>query len=273
MADRVFTKLAAVDEPRRQGLDARRSSTAARPRRVRMTSSSRGNCSRARSRRPAASRFRRCTPSPSGCSGSFRSRPTCPAHFKVLDESELKRLLREARDAALAELSASSDSAGALDLVARELGAPRFDELLTEALSRAETFAAHDDALAYAAALERSARSCARRDGRERRGGDARRRRRAHAAREMGATPRGRQEAGPENCREPSRGECEDRAGQARVQALLDGVFQGRRRASRRREWPADDQSHGPESSRRSRTTCVASRIACSSCASAGAQR
>ncbi len=45
-----------------------------------------------------------------------------PAHFKVLDESESKRLLIEARDAALAELSASSESKSALDLVAREVG-------------------------------------------------------------------------------------------------------------------------------------------------------
>ena len=76
-----------------------------------------------------------------------------PAHFKVLDERESKLLLLEARDAALAELSAASESMGALDLVARELGAARFDELLAEALSRAETFGAHDDALAYVAAL------------------------------------------------------------------------------------------------------------------------
>ena len=46
-----------------------------------------------------------------------------PAHFNVLDESELKRLLIEARDAALAELSASSESKSALELVARESGA------------------------------------------------------------------------------------------------------------------------------------------------------
>ena len=46
-----------------------------------------------------------------------------PAHFNVLDESDSKRLLLEARDAALVELGASSESAGALDLVARESGA------------------------------------------------------------------------------------------------------------------------------------------------------
>jgi ATP-dependent helicase/nuclease subunit A len=76
-----------------------------------------------------------------------------PAHFKVLDEHESKRLLIEARDAALAELSASNDSAAALGLVARESGATRFDELLIEALSRADIFGAHRDASSYAEAL------------------------------------------------------------------------------------------------------------------------
>jgi ATP-dependent helicase/nuclease subunit A len=76
-----------------------------------------------------------------------------PAHFNVLDESESKRLLREARDAALAKLGASSESASALDLVARESGAARFDELLMEALGHAEAFSAHNDAPGYSAAL------------------------------------------------------------------------------------------------------------------------
>jgi ATP-dependent helicase/nuclease subunit A len=76
-----------------------------------------------------------------------------PAHFNVLDESESKRLLLDARDAALAELSASSESKSALDLVARESGAARFDELLMEALGRAEIFGAYDDAKSYVAAL------------------------------------------------------------------------------------------------------------------------
>ena len=76
-----------------------------------------------------------------------------PAHFNVLDESESKRFLLEARDAALAELGASTESARALDLVARESGPTLFDALLTEALSRAEIFGAHDDALSYANAL------------------------------------------------------------------------------------------------------------------------
>ena len=76
-----------------------------------------------------------------------------PAHFNVLDESESKRLLIEARDAALAELSASSESKSALDLVARESGPTLFDALLTEALGRTEIFGAHDDGPSYANAL------------------------------------------------------------------------------------------------------------------------
>ena len=76
-----------------------------------------------------------------------------PAHFNVLDERESKRLLRQARDAALTELGASSAGAAAVEKVARESGAPRFDELLMEALSRAEAFGAHDDAESYVAAL------------------------------------------------------------------------------------------------------------------------
>ena len=49
-----------------------------------------------------------------------------PAHFSVLDESESKRLLIEARDTTLAEL-ASRAKASALDLVARESGAAGFE--------------------------------------------------------------------------------------------------------------------------------------------------
>jgi ATP-dependent helicase/nuclease subunit A len=82
----------------------------------------------------------------------FPFEATVPAHFNVLDETESKRLLREARDAALAGLSASSESKSALDLVARESGAARFDELLMEALGRAETFGAYDER-GYVAAL------------------------------------------------------------------------------------------------------------------------
>jgi ATP-dependent helicase/nuclease subunit A len=73
-----------------------------------------------------------------------------PAHFNVLDDSDSKRLLLEARDAALVELGASSECAAALHLVARESGPTVFDALLTEALGCAEIFRAHDDALSYA---------------------------------------------------------------------------------------------------------------------------
>jgi len=76
-----------------------------------------------------------------------------PAHFNVLDDSDSKRLLLEARDAALVELGASSECAAALDLVARESGPTIFDALLTEALGCTEIFRAYDDALSYADAL------------------------------------------------------------------------------------------------------------------------
>jgi ATP-dependent helicase/nuclease subunit A len=147
-----------------------------------------------------------------------------PAHFKVLDERESKRLLLEARDAALAELSASSESAGALDLVARESGAARFDELLMEALSRAETFAAHDDAPAYAAALSvplgLSARVTVASVETEMLGGDVGRMRREKWAQSL--------ELGSKQDRQLAaklRAANEEGAPQARVQALLSALF------------------------------------------------
>ena len=128
-----------------------------------------------------------------------------PAHFKVLDERESRRLLIEARDGALAELSASSESAGALDLVARESGAARFDELLMEALSRADIFGAHDDALGYAAALRAPLGlapgvTTASVEA-EMLGGDVGRVRRKRWAETLETGKKQRQE----NCREPSR--------------------------------------------------------------------
>ena len=147
-----------------------------------------------------------------------------PAHFNVLDESESKRLLREARDAALAELSASSETGSALDLVARESGAARFDELLTEALGRAETFAAHDDALAYAAAL--SAPLGLKPGARvasveaEMLGGDVGCARREKWAQALEAGKKQDQKIA-----EHLRAANEDGARQVRVQALLKGLF------------------------------------------------
>jgi ATP-dependent helicase/nuclease subunit A len=147
-----------------------------------------------------------------------------PAHFKVLDESESKRLLIEARDTALVELSASSESTGALDLVARESGAARFDELLTEALSHAETFAAHDGALAYADALSTplglEAGATAASVEAEMLGGEVERMRREAWAQALEAGKKQDQKIA-ENLRAAN----EDGARQARVQALLQALF------------------------------------------------
>jgi ATP-dependent helicase/nuclease subunit A len=147
-----------------------------------------------------------------------------PAHFKVLDESESKRLLREARDAALAELSASSESIGALELVARESGATRFDELLTEALSRAETFAAHDDAPAFAAALSvplgLSPGVTAASVEAEMLGGDV-----GHMRREKWAQGLKAGKSQDQKIAENLRAANEDRARPACVQALLRALF------------------------------------------------
>jgi ATP-dependent helicase/nuclease subunit A len=76
-----------------------------------------------------------------------------PAHFKVIDENEARLVMLEARDRALAALSAAPESMAKLDLVARECGALAFDDLLKEALSRAEALSAHSGASSYAAAL------------------------------------------------------------------------------------------------------------------------
>ena len=90
-----------------------------------------------------------------------------PAHFKVIDENEARLLMLEARDRALAALSAAPDSMAKLDLVARECGALAFDDLLKEALSRAEALGAHGEASSYAAALGDLARDRAERYGRK----------------------------------------------------------------------------------------------------------
>jgi ATP-dependent helicase/nuclease subunit A len=147
-----------------------------------------------------------------------------PAHFKVLDEREAKRSLIEARDAAFAELAASSEYAGALDLVARESGAAKFDELMTEALSRAEVFGAHDDAFAYAAALRSplglgpgvtSASVEA-----EMLGGDIGRMRRERWAQALDLGKKHDQ-----NIAANLRAADQDEACQVRIQALLDAFF------------------------------------------------
>ena len=147
-----------------------------------------------------------------------------PAHFNVLDESDSKRLLLEARDAALVELGASSESAAALDLVARESGPTTFDALLTEALGRAEIFGAHDDALSYADALRAplglapGVTIASVED--EMLGGDVGRMRRERWAETLDAgTKHDRSIA--ENLRAAN----QESARQARIQALLDAFF------------------------------------------------
>jgi ATP-dependent helicase/nuclease subunit A len=148
-----------------------------------------------------------------------------PAHFNVLDESDSKRLLLDARDAALVELGASSESADALHLVARESGAAKFDELLMEALGRAEIFGAHNDALSYATALRAplglapGATIASVED--EMLGGDVGRLRRERWAQAL--------EAGTKQDRalaESLRAANEDGASQTRVRALLNAFFQ-----------------------------------------------
>jgi len=147
-----------------------------------------------------------------------------PAHFKIIDEREARLMLVEARDAALAELGSQPESAAALDLVAREAGAYQFDDLLKEALSRAEAFSAHDDARDYAAALGEalglapgvtSASIEA-----EMLGGDLGRKRRETSARQLdGGSSNDRE------CAEKLRIANADGESETRIQALLDAFF------------------------------------------------
>ncbi len=189
-----------------------------------MISSSRANCSRVRSRPRAASRFQTLHAFAERLLRLFPFEANVPAHFSVLDESELKRLLREARDAAFAELSASSESKSALDLVARELGAARFDELLMEALGRADAFSAHDDASGYAAALRgplglAPGATVASVEA-EMLGGEVERRRRETWAQALEVGKKHDQ-----NIAANLRAADQDSVRQARVQALLDAFF------------------------------------------------
>jgi ATP-dependent helicase/nuclease subunit A len=147
-----------------------------------------------------------------------------PAHFNVLDESDSKRLLLEARDAALVELGASSESGDALDLVARESGPTLFDALLTEALGCAEIFGAHDDARSYADALRAplglAAGVTIASVEAEMLGGDVGRMRRERWAQALEAGKKHDQNIAA-NLRATDQGGVR----QARVQALLDAFF------------------------------------------------
>src|SRR5271166_3619881 len=75
-----------------------------------------------------------------------------PAHFRVIDESEAEALMREARDQAIVALR-ESPGGDALERVARDAGAFKFDDLLKEARAFSETFRAFDGAHAFAEAL------------------------------------------------------------------------------------------------------------------------
>jgi ATP-dependent helicase/nuclease subunit A len=147
-----------------------------------------------------------------------------PAHFNVLDESDSKRLLLEARDAALVELGGSSESANALILVARESGPTIFDELLMEALGRAEIFAGYDDVLAYGAALRAplglAPGATVESVEAEMLGGDVGCMRREKWAQALEAGKKQDQKIA-----ETLRAANEDRASQVRVQALLMALF------------------------------------------------
>ncbi len=75
-----------------------------------------------------------------------------PAHFQVIDERETDALIDEARDRAIVGIGSSSAS-NALERVARDAGAFKFDDLLRETLGFAEAFEAFRDAQTFAEAL------------------------------------------------------------------------------------------------------------------------
>ena len=75
-----------------------------------------------------------------------------PAHFRVIDERETDGLMEQARNRAIVGIRSSSAS-NALERVARDAGAFKFDELLRETLNFAETFEAFGDAETFAEAL------------------------------------------------------------------------------------------------------------------------
>ncbi len=147
-----------------------------------------------------------------------------PAHFKVIDEREAEELIDEARDRAIAAFEAASETAEALDFVAREAGAFNFDVLIGEALAYAETFAAFDDSATFAAALrarlDLASETTTASVEAEMLGGDIGRRRRQAWAQALDAGKTKDQE-----CAAKLRAADEETDPAARIEALLDAFF------------------------------------------------
>jgi ATP-dependent helicase/nuclease subunit A len=78
-----------------------------------------------------------------------------PAHFRVIDEREAAEAMDMAARRAIESFEASTETAAALALVARETGLFGFDALIAEARRHSETFDAFAGPSGYAAALRR----------------------------------------------------------------------------------------------------------------------
>ena len=197
-----------------------------------------------------------------------------PAHFKVVDENEARLLMLEARDRALAALSAAPDSMAKLDLVARECGALAFDDLLKEALSRAEALGAHSEASSYTAALGDSLGiapnvTVASLET-EMLGGEVGRMRREAWAKDLHAGAKSDRKLAAA-LREVDTAEPKA----AQVDALLRAFFvdDGAGDAKGTEDARASSQKRWANAFRRCSSDCAASRIASSICASADAAR
>ena len=204
----------------------RRSSTAACRRTVCRTSASRGNYSRARSRRRVASGFRRCTPFAERLLRIFPFEANVPAHFKVHRRARDAKLMCARRAMRRLPVSALRRDAGKRsELVAREAGAFKFDELLRpKRWVTPKRLTRSPKAQAYGAAL-RTRWVCRPADGSGGRSRDARRRS-ARQRREVWAKAL---ETGTRNDRNFAArlraADDDDGSLAARVQSLLEAFF------------------------------------------------
>ena len=128
------------------------------------------------------------------------------AHFKVIDEREAAALMEEARDRALAGMTAAPESADALAIVAREAGAFGFDRLLQRGARSRGDFRGVRRRQRLCGGATDPARTRGRRHGDHRRSRDGRRRGGARAAARMGQSARRRQRQRPGVCREAAGG-------------------------------------------------------------------